>query len=316
MSLTLTFAPLKSRALIAVAGPDWKSFLQGLITQDVETLKPGEARFGALLTPQGRLLYDLFVVGRPSSSGDDGCWLDVEAEHRAAFLQRLLIYRLRSKVTLEADDTPVSTLFSAHPRESGDPGSFRDAALRAGDGDTADSETQNTWVPAFAGMSGFVRDPRLPELGWRGYGVSAPPGAAVADEAEREAQKLALGVPGPADWGSDRTYPIEANFDLLNGVDFQKGCFVGQETTSRMKRRGQVKSRMAPIAFAGPPLAPGTEVLAGELRAGVVTSSGAGLAIALLRLDRALGQALTADGRPVSVEQPAWFLEALSEKVA
>src|SRR5690348_3617836 len=98
MSGPLTFAPLKSRALIAVGGPDWRGFLQGLITQAVETLVPGEARFAALLTPQGRLLYDLFVVGR-----EDGCWLDVEAEHRTAFLQRLLIYRLRSKVTLEAD---------------------------------------------------------------------------------------------------------------------------------------------------------------------------------------------------------------------
>src|SRR5512141_1496719 len=117
MSRTLTFAPLPSRALIAVGDADWRDFLQGLITQDVETLKPGEARFGALLTPQGRLLYDLFVAGR-----EEGCWLDVLAEHRAAVLQRLTMYRLRAKVTLEADDTPVSILFSPHPRESGDPG--------------------------------------------------------------------------------------------------------------------------------------------------------------------------------------------------
>jgi folate-binding protein YgfZ len=298
MTAQLTFAPVRSRALISVAGPDWKSFLQGLITQDVETLAPGEARFGALLTPQGRLLYDLFVVGR-----DDGCWLDVEAEHRAAFLQRLLIYRLRSKVMLAADETPVSILFSARPREGGDP---------SGAAASADS----AWIPAFAGTSGWVEDPRLPNLGWRGYGVTAPAGADVADEAVREAQKLALGVPGPADWGTDRTYPIEANFDLLNGIDFQKGCFVGQETTSRMKRRGQVKSRMLPIVFDGPPPPPGTEVLAGDLRAGVVTSAGQGRAIALLRLDRAEGQSLTADGRPVAVERPAWFDQALGEAAA
>src|SRR3982750_4525157 len=101
MSEPLTFAWLRSRALIAIGGPDWRAFLQGLITQDVETLRPGEARFGALLTPQGRLLYDLFVVGRP-----DGCWLDVLAEHRAAISQRLTMYRLRAKVTIEADETP------------------------------------------------------------------------------------------------------------------------------------------------------------------------------------------------------------------
>ncbi len=277
MSQTLTFAPLTSRALIAVSGPDWRDFLQGLITQDVETLAVGEARFGALLTPQGRLLYDLFVVGR-----EDGCWLDVLAEHRAAILQRLTMYRLRAKVELAADETPVSILYG----EGAAPG------------------------------AGWAADPRLPDLGWRGYGATAPAGAVVADENAREAQKLALGVPGPADWGSDKTYPIEANFDLLNGIDFKKGCFVGQETTSRMKRRGQIKSRMLPIAFEGARPAVGAEVLAGELRAGVVTSVGEERAIALMRLDRAEGASLTVDGRPVTLERPAWLSAALGVEPA
>jgi folate-binding protein YgfZ len=311
MSRTLTFAPLPSRALIAVSGPDWRGFLQGLITQDVDTLEPGEARFGALLTPQGRLLYDLFVVGH-----EDGCWLDVLAEHRDAILQRLMMYRLRAKVELTASDVPVSILYSPHPREGGDPGFFGDGGS-AGEGlDAGSPETQATWVPAFAGMSGFVADPRLPDLGWRGYGAAAPEGAQIADEAAREAQKLALGVPGPADWGCDKTYPIEANFDLLNGIDFKKGCFVGQETTSRMKRRGQIKSRMLPIAFDGPPPPAGAEVLAGELRAGVVTSGGEGRAIALLRLDRAEAGGLTVEGRAVSIVRPAWFSAALGEAVS
>ena len=311
MTATLTHAPLPSRALIAVSGPDWRGFLQGLITQDVETLAPGEARFGALLTPQGRLLYDLFVVGR-----DDGCWLDVLAEHRVAILQRLAMYRLRAKVDLAASDLTVSVLYSAHPRQSGDAGFFPDGASPSGDVRGSNKRTENAWVPAFAGMSGFVRDPRLPALGWRGYGAEPPAGAQAADEAAREVQKLALGVPGPLDWGSDRTYPIEANFDLLNGIDFKKGCFVGQETTSRMKRRGQVKSRMLPIAFEGPAPAAGAEVLAGDLRAGVVTSVGAGRGIALLRLDRAEGARLTVDGGSVRVERPAWFLQALGVEPA
>jgi folate-binding protein YgfZ len=265
MSDTLSVAPLKSRALIAVSGPDWRDFLQGLITQDVETLAPGEARFGALLTPQGRLLYDLFVVGR-----EEGAWLDVEAEHRDAFLQRLTMYRLRAKVELAKDETPVFALYGV-----GEP-------------------------PA-EGM--VVRDPRLPALGWRGYGAFEP----TVDEAHREAFKLQLGVPGPADWGTDKTYPIEANFDLLNGIDFKKGCFVGQETTSRMKRRGAIKTRMLPITFDGPPPASGAEILAGDLRSGEVLSVGEGRAIASLRLDRAVG-ALTVDGQPVRVERPAWFV--------
>lgn len=110
MAEALTHAALPSRALIAIGGPDWRSFLQGLITQDVETMAPGEARFGALLTPQGRLLYDLFVVER-----DGGAWLDVEAAHRDAILHRLTMYRLRAKVELALSDIPVSVAFKALP---------------------------------------------------------------------------------------------------------------------------------------------------------------------------------------------------------
>ena len=270
MAETLTHAALPSRALIALGGPDWRDFLQGLITQDVETMAPGEVRFGGLLTPQGRLLYDLFVVGR-----EDGAWLDAEAAHRDVIIQRLMMYRLRAKVTIAADETPVSA--------------------------AADRQASGTWV----------RDPRLPELGWRGYGASAPAGEAAYD-----AHRLVLGVPGPADWGSDKTYPIEANFDLLNGIAFKKGCFVGQETTSRMKRRGQIKSRMLPIGFEGAAPAPGSEILAGERRAGEVLSGAEGRAMAMVRLDRALGAALTVEGRPVAVEQPEWFLAALGVEAA
>ena len=275
MTTHRSYAVLASRALIALGGEDWRDFLQGLITQDVETLAEGEARFGALLTPQGRLLYDLFVVAR-----GDGAWLDVEAEHRAALIQRLSIYRLRAKVTIAADETPVSVLFA--------------------EGGAPPRPAEGHWV----------RDPRLPALGWRGYGVAAPPGATVVGEAEREAQKLRLGVPGPADWGTDRTYPIEANFDLLNGIDFKKGCFVGQETTSRMKRRGAITSRKLPIRFEGAAPAAGAEVLAGELRAGEVLSGGEGRAMALLRLDRIERQSLTVDGRPVTAERPVWMEQA------
>ncbi len=264
MAEALTVAALPSRALIAVGGPDWRDFLQGLITQDVETMAPGEARFGALLTPQGRLLYDLFIVGRE----DGSAWLDVEAAHWPAILQRLMLYRLRAKVTLAVDETPVFAAFgSERPK-------------------------------------GFVADPRLAALGWRGYGAFE----ATSDEAAYEAHRLALGAPGPADWGSDKTYPIEANFDLLNGIDFKKGCFVGQETTSRMKRRGLIKSRMLPLVFDGPPPAPGAEVLNGELRAGVALSGAHGRCLALVRLDRLEG-ALNVDGRAVSVEWPAWMPE-------
>ena len=273
MSDQMTLAPLSSRALIAVSGDDWRSFLQGQLTQDVETLAPGECRFGGLLTPQGRLLHDMFIIGR-----EEGCWLDVEAAGRDALIQRLTMYRLRAKVAFAAQDTAVSALFSAHPGESRDPG-----------GDSV-------WVPAFAGMSGvWVADPRIPDLGYRGYGAEAS-----GNESAYDLHRLRLGIPGPADWGTDRTYPIEANFDLLHGIDFKKGCFVGQETTSRMKRRGAIRNRMAPIAFDGPAPAFGAEVLNGERRAGEVLSGADGIAMALLRLDRIDGE-LTVDRRAVRV---------------
>ena len=142
------------------------------------------------------------------------------------------------------------------------------------------------------------------ETGARRYGGEA---ATTADEDDFQAHRLARGVPDPAaDAVPDKTYPIEANFDLLNGIDFAKGCFVGQETTSRMKRRGAIRNRMLPIAFEGPPPPVGAEVLNGELRAGEVLTGRDGTAMALLRLDRLEG-ALTVEGRAVQVRRPEWF---------
>ncbi len=256
----MPIARLHSRALVRISGPDWRSFLQGLLTQDVETLAEYEARFAALLTPQGKLLFDLFVIGT-----SDGALLDVAADRRDALIQRLSIYRLRAKVEITADDGPVFA----------------------------------SWEQS---MPGGVVDPRLPVLGWRLYGGDAE---TTAGEDDYQAFRLAQGVPDPAaDAVPDKTYPIEANFDLLNGIDFAKGCFVGQETTSRMKRRGVIKNRMVAISFEGPAPDFGAEILAGDLRAGEVLSGAEGRAMALVRLDRIAGGDLTVDGRPVRVVQP------------
>ncbi len=115
-------------------------------------------------------------------------------------------------------------------------------------------------------------------------------------------------APGPSDWGRDASYAIEANFDLLNGIDFKKGCFVGQETTSRMKRRGTIKNRMIPVEFDGPPVARGDELLAGDLRAGNILSGGEGRAMALMRLDRLAAGNLSIQGvRPCRLLRPTWL---------
>jgi len=304
MTQTPTFAPLPDRALVAVSGPDWRGFLQGLLTQDVETLGVGELRFGALLSPQGRLLLDLFILGR-----EDGCWLDVAAARREALVQRLGMYRLRAKVEIAAVEAGVSALFT-QSSPSWERGTMRSMVEREAP-TPADSRGSLSVTPPgrqpSQGESPFVQDPRLPALGLRGYGAQPPADAIIAEPAAYDAHRLALGVPATADFGDDATWPIEACFDLMNGVDFHKGCFVGQETTSRMKRRGQIRSRMLPITFDGPPPAFGTEVLAGELRAGQVLSGVDGRAMALLRLDRIEGAALTVDGRPVAVERPGWL---------
>jgi folate-binding protein YgfZ len=252
---------LSSRSLISVSGPDWRSFLQGLLTQDVDSLALGEIRFGALLTPQGRLINDLFLIGRK-----DGVWLDVQATQRESLILKLTLYRLRAKVVIEADDTQVS----------------------------AD----------IGGVTEGLVDPRLPALGRRIYGLAD----AMDDESAYWDHCRRLGVPGPADWGEDKTYPIEANFDLLNGIDFKKGCFVGQETTSRMKRRGLIKTRMAPVEIEGSLPASGSEILtSADLRAGEVLSGQPGLVMAALRLDRIAGP-LTVNGQAAVPALPDWLV--------
>lgn len=259
----MSIARLDSRALIRLSGPDARPFLHNLLTQDVETLAPGALRFGALLSPPGRLLFDLFIWGE-----EDGVVLDVAADRRDALVQRLSMYRLRSKV----DVMPLP-----------------DAVFVAWGEDSA----------------GFTPDPRLAALGGRRWGDQTE---TDASEADWQAHRLALGVPDPADDAQmDKTYPIEANFDLLNGIDFKKGCFIGQETTSRMKRRGTIKNRMMAITFDGPVPERGGEVLNGDLRAGQVMTGAGGRAIALMRLDRMEGE-LTVDGRPVRVERPDWLV--------
>lgn len=260
--MSLRIARLDARALVRVTGPDARPFLHTLLTQDVEGLAPGEMRYAALLSPPGKLLYDLFLTGM-----DDGVLIDAPAAARDALIQRLTLYRLRARVEIAADETPV---------------------FAAWNGDAP----------------GFTADPRLAGLGGRAHGGDHVPNASADDH---DAHRLRLGVADPErDAPDGSAYPIEANLDLLNAIDFKKGCFVGQETTSRMKRRGTIRNRMAPIIFDGPPPPFGAEVLNGELRAGQVLSGRDGAAMALLRLDR-LDGALTVNGRPVSARLPGWL---------
>jgi folate-binding protein YgfZ len=286
MPLMTKLATLADRRLIQITGPDWRIFLQGLITQNVETLDDGAVAYGALLTPQGRLLFDMFIW--PDAGGSV---LDVAAEGREALIARLSMYRLRSKVTITAKDGAVFALFS---------------------GKRAD-DCANTPV-------GWRPDPRLAALGWRAIGEAPPPAVAEPTSLEAyHAHRIALGVPDLGRDGlSDKAYAVEADLDLLNGVDFTKGCFVGQETTSRMKRRGQIKTRLCTLSFDGPAPPPGAEVLCTEtpdgaaLRAGEVLSGCDGHALALMRLDRAFGRHLSVQGRPAQLTPADWLQPTLT----
>ena len=259
-------ARLDDRALLRVTGPEARAFLNRLLSQEVETLAPGDLRHAALLTPQGRVLYDLFLFGE-----EDGVVVDVAASAREALLARLSLFKLRAAVEIAPDDGGVHALWG-----------------------TDDAP------------EGWRRDPRTPHAGWRFAGDGPPPAdAPVVTAADAHAHRFDLGLAeAVADGLSDRAYATELNLDLLHGVDFSKGCFVGQETTSRMKRRGGMRIRVLPLDVEG--AAARAEVLAGSLRAGEVAAAGPGRALALLRLDRSTGP-LTVDGRPARLSFPAWL---------
>lgn len=257
----MPIALLPDRAVVAVSGPDATAFLQGILTCNVETLPEGEARLGALLTPQGKIQFDFLV-----SRAGDGFRLETAAERVADLVKRLGLYRLRAKVSLAADPTL--------------------GVAAAWDGAETAAETAR------------VRDGRLPALGERLY---ASDGAFSADatEAEYHAHRIGLGVPeGGRDFAFSDAFPHEALMDQLGGVDFKKGCYVGQEVVSRMQHRGTARTRILPLVYRdGPAPEPGTEVTAGARSLGTTGSAAGDRGLATIRLDR-LGDALAA-GEPV-----------------
>jgi hypothetical protein len=241
---------LAGRGVVAVEGPDAVGFLQGLITNDVEALAPGAARFAALLTPQGKILFDFIAL-----RGPDGFALDTAAALAPDLAKRLRFYKLRAKVEI-ADRSDA-------------------LAVLAGWGD----------APAPAGA---FADPRLPALGWRAIVPVAEAAGLPADEAAYRAHRIALGVPeGGEDFAHGDAFPHDANMDDLAGVDFAKGCYVGQEVVSRMKHRGTARRRVLTATGASPLPPAGTAVTAGGKPIGAVGSSAGTRGLALVRIDRA-----------------------------
>lgn len=285
------FSILAHRGVIAVTGADRVDFLQGLISNDTTKVAPGHAVWAALLTPQGRFLNDMFVA---AGNGEEGLLLETERERATALARKLSIYKLRSQVKVEDRSAAmeVAVVF----------GRGLDAAML---------------LPrlAEAGLVAFV-DPRLPELGLRVLGPADQVAATLAANGCRErpladydSLRLSLGAPdGSRDLVVEKALLLENGFDELNGVDWQKGCYMGQELTARTKYRALIRKRLFPVRVEGELPAPGTAILDGIDEVGEVRSGAGSRALAMLRLDAVgSGHTLTAGTARIVPEKPSWM---------
>jgi folate-binding protein YgfZ len=275
-----SFALLPHRSVIAVSGPDRAEFLQGLISNDTAKVGPGQAIWAALLTPQGRFLNDMFVV----DDGNGTFLLETERERAPALAKKLKMYTLRSKVAVEDRSAAMDV-----------------AALFGTDAAKA--------LP-IAGATAFA-DPRLPELGVRVLAPAGTMSSAIglpeSPLAQYDALRLRLGVPdGSRDLTVEKALLLESGFDELHGVDWQKGCYMGQELTARTKYRGLIKRRLFPVKVEGALPAPGTPVERDGREVGEIRSGVGDRAIAMLQLEAARAP-LSSGGATIIAEIPDWM---------
>jgi folate-binding protein YgfZ len=288
---------LADRGVLALRGADVRRFLQGLISNDVERIRPDQASYAALLTPQGKFLFDFFIV----QHGDE-LLLETELARVRDLQRRLMMYRLRSKVEIEEVSAGLAVA----------------ALIGEGVAEMIDLPARPGACRALEHGLAFV-DPRLVRMGVRALLPAQNAASALAqlqlDEAPRAAYerlRLGLGVPdGSRDLMVEKATLLESGFEELNGVDFGKGCFVGQELTARMKFRGLVRRRLLPVIFDGAAPAPGTVIRLAEREAGEMRSSSGGHGLALLRLEHVAkakesGVPLIAGGTEVVPVPPDW----------
>ena len=280
-------ALLPDRGVVKVAGAEARSFLNGLLTTDVTRVTPEQARFGALLTPQGKIIVDCIVAEAPAADGG-GFFLDCPRALAPNLVEKLNFYKLRAKVICEDLSEVLGVM-----------------AIWDGSGSTE------------YGL--IYPDPRLPALGQR---VMLPPhlakeaaadlGAEPMEAAAYEAHRIAQGVPrGGLDFIYGDAFPHETDMDQLAGVDFDKGCYVGQEVVSRMEHRGTARNRVVLVAVEGFAPEAGIPVMAGDKQVGTTGSHAGQSALAMLRLDRiadarAAGTPLMAGGVAIEPRKPHW----------
>ncbi len=276
---------LTDRGVLKVAG-EAEAFLHKLVTNSMLDIAPGEARYAGLLSPQGKLLFDFFVVPLPEGAAA-GYYFDCAKEQAADLAKRINFHKMRAKITVEdvSDTLGVAAFWGEACRK--------------------------------APRARSIKDPRAPDMGFR---LIAPHAAlaklASAQEQAYEEHRIAAGVPkGGIDFPYGDTFVHDANLDAMHGVDFKKGCYVGQEVVARVHFRKSARKRIVKVHFNGPAPAPGSDILFGDVSIGQIGSIAGSEGLAMLRLDRlddakAAGVALKAGEASLDVTVPPEFVEA------
>src|SRR5215469_11339274 len=270
---------LDDRAIIAISGPGARDFLQGLVTNDiVGGLAPGVGLYTALLSPQGKILFEFLVT-----EGEGALLLDVAQPSMDALLKKLRMYRLRAKIEIEArPQLGVYVGLKGHPGNR---------------------------FTSYADRAVSFTDPRLAELGVRSIGAQAEMPANLDGPQRYHEWRLDLGVPEAEDFGFEKVFALDAGLEELHGVSFTKGCYVGQELTARMKHRATARKRILPVTADASLPAPGTAIKRGGVEIGELTSSHGMRGFALVRLDRleeTQGQ-VQAGEIVVALKRPSWL---------
>ncbi len=265
-----SYAFLPNRSILSVSGPDARQFLQGLISNDMRKVSPERAIWAALLTPQGKFLHDFFITER---AVDGAFLLEVETHRREDLTKRLKLYRLRAKVDLtdESNNLVVGAIF--------------------GDSVTWPQLTEEGVATSF-GTGIIYKEPRLSSAGLR-FVASVQDVTSLSSKGYREVSagdydqwRLGLGLPdGSRDLVLEKATLMESGFDELHGIDWNKGCYIGQELTARMKHRGLVKKRLVPISAAGTIPEPGTIILKDGTDVGEIRSTCGRTGLALIKID-------------------------------
>ncbi|MER8367178.1 folate-binding protein YgfZ [Mesorhizobium sp. M1348] len=271
----MPFASLRDRALVSVSGPDAEHFLQNILTTDLDALGSSEAKPGALLTPQGKILFDFLI----SRAGENAFRLECRAETADDFMRRLTLYKLRAKVQIAKLDQPVVTVLW----ESDSTASQFEAAP------FADARFVDAIVKRF-------------------YDGTAEGGDLAAWQAVRIAHGIAE---SGADYQLGDAFPHDVLLDEIGGVGFKKGCYVGQEVVSRMQHRGTARRRVLIVSAERSLPASGAELTVEGRPVGTLGSTAGTTGLAITRIDRVkaaldAGLPILADDVAVSLAIPSW----------